>query len=49
MKNNSVIVWDLETIPDLEAFARMSDKVGLSVEQLEAELGDKFPRLPLQR
>lgn len=49
MTRSSVIVWDLETIPDLEAFARMSGNVGQAPEDLAKELGDGFLALPLHK
>src|SRR5262245_13907340 len=49
MNKSCVIVWDLETIPDLEAFARMTGNVGQSAEDLAEELGDGFPPLPLHK
>ncbi len=42
--NASVIVWDLETIPDLEGFAAAQGLVGKSDEEIRAALGDKFPK-----
>jgi 3'-5' exonuclease len=43
----SVIVWDLETVPDLAAAARMLDLVN-ATEAGEA-LGSGFPKHPLDR
>ena len=40
----SVIVWDLETIPDLEGYARANGLSGLSSEQVREDLGEKFPK-----
>jgi predicted PolB exonuclease-like 3'-5' exonuclease len=40
-----VIVWDLETVPDLAAFAAAKDLAGKSDEEVRAELGDDFPKL----
>src|SRR5262245_44518578 len=37
-----VVVCDLETIPDLDAFAELNDKGGCSQEELEKEIGYKF-------
>ena len=49
-----VIVWDLETVPDVAAFARMagtpaSAGVNSDLEPAEAEeqMGDRFQKLPL--
>ena len=42
----SVIVWDLETVPGLGGFAAANDLVGkLDVEVREA-IGEKFPKHP---
>lgn len=54
MSNNAtlagpiVLVWDLETVPDLAAVARIN---GREMTDAEAEefLGEKFPPLPLHR
>lgn len=42
--NASVIVWDLETIPDLRGFAAAQGLDGKSDEEIRAVLGDKFPK-----
>ena len=39
-----VIVWDIETIPDLKGFAAANGHVGKSDDEVRAELGDKFPK-----
>jgi hypothetical protein len=44
-----VIVWDLETVPDLEAVAAVSDRKGRSEAEVRDELGDKFPKLIFHR
>ena len=36
----NVIVWDIETIPDLKAFAAANGHVGKSDDDVRAELGD---------
>jgi predicted PolB exonuclease-like 3'-5' exonuclease len=41
---NNVIVWDIETIPDLKGFAAANGHVGKSDGEVRAELGDKFPK-----
>ena len=41
------IIWDLETVPDLAAFKRMSGTPDITDEEAEALLGDKFAKLPL--
>lgn len=42
--NPSVIVWDLETIPDLKGFAAAKGLEGKTDDEIRAELGDKFPK-----
>jgi hypothetical protein len=40
----SVIVWDLETVPDLGGFAAANDLVGKSDVDVREAIGDKFPK-----
>ena len=40
---NNVIVWDIETVPDLKGFAATNGHAGKSDDEVRAELGDKFP------
>jgi hypothetical protein len=40
----SVIVWDLETVPDLAGFAAANDLVGKRDADIRAALGNKFPK-----
>jgi predicted PolB exonuclease-like 3'-5' exonuclease len=40
----NVIVWDIETVPDLKGFAAANGHVGKTDEEVRAELGDKFPK-----
>jgi predicted PolB exonuclease-like 3'-5' exonuclease len=42
-------VWDLETVPDLEAAARVAGLVGAPDAEIRENLGDKFPKLPLHK
>jgi predicted PolB exonuclease-like 3'-5' exonuclease len=45
MRNmSSIIVWDIETVPDLRGFAAANGHVGKSDDEIRAELGDKFPK-----
>jgi predicted PolB exonuclease-like 3'-5' exonuclease len=39
-----VIVWDLETVPDLHGFAAANDLVGKTDEEIREAIGDKFPK-----
>jgi len=41
---DSVIVWDLETVPDLSGFAAANQLVGKSDDEVRGALGDKFPK-----
>jgi len=38
----SIIVWDLETMPDLGGFAAANDLVGKSDVEVREAIGDKF-------
>jgi 3'-5' exonuclease len=40
----SVIVWDLETVPDLGGFAAANDLVGKTDADIRAALGTRFPK-----
>ena len=40
----SVIVWDLETVPDLAGFAAANDLVGKSDAEIREAIGEKFPK-----
>jgi len=40
-----VIVWDIETIPDLRGFAAAKGLVGKRDDEVRAEMGEKFPKL----
>ena len=41
----SVLVWDIETVPDLHAVAAAKGLRGKSDDEVRAALGDKFPKL----
>lgn len=43
------IIWDLETIPDLDAFKRMNGTPDISDAEAEKLHGDKFAKLPLHQ
>jgi hypothetical protein len=49
MPEQSVIVWDLETIPDLAAAARMLDLPNATEAEAREALGDGFPKHPLHK
>ena len=49
MTPRHLIVWDLETIPDLAAAARIHSTEEANEEQAREVLGDKFPKLPLHK
>jgi predicted PolB exonuclease-like 3'-5' exonuclease len=40
----NVIVWDIETVPDLKGFAAANGHVGKSDDEIRAAMGDKFPK-----
>jgi predicted PolB exonuclease-like 3'-5' exonuclease len=42
--SSHVLVWDLETVPDLRAFAAANDLVGKSDDEISEAMGDKFPK-----
>lgn len=42
---NTVIVWDLETVPDLEGYARAHNLAGKSSDEIRSAIGDDFPKL----
>src|SRR5215470_16268449 len=39
-----VLVWDIETVPDIKGFAAANGHDGKSGEEVRAALGDKFPK-----
>ncbi len=39
-----VLVWDIETIPDISGFAAANDLLGKTAEEVRAAIGDKFPK-----
>jgi hypothetical protein len=47
MPEQTVIVWDLETIPDLAAAARMLDMVDEPEADVRCALGSGFPQTSL--
>jgi predicted PolB exonuclease-like 3'-5' exonuclease len=49
MSDQTAIVWDLETVVDLDAAARMLDMEGASHEDVRAALGAEFPKHPLHK
>jgi hypothetical protein len=40
----NVLVWDLETVPDLKGFAVANDLVGKTDVEIREAMGDKFPK-----
>src|ERR1700730_2113749 len=40
----NIIVWDIETVPDLRGFAAANGLIGKSDEEVRAALGEKFPK-----
>ena len=49
MPDQSVIVWDLETVPDLAAAARMLDLGNAPEAEVREALGAGFPKHPLHK
>lgn len=49
MSEQFVIVWDLETIPDLEAARRMLGLPNAPEAEVREALGSKFPKHPLHK
>jgi hypothetical protein len=41
---SSVIVWDIETVPDIKSFAAANGHDGKSDDEIRAAMGDKFPK-----
>ena len=39
-----ILIWDIETIPDLRGFAAANGHDGKSDDEIRAEMGDKFPK-----
>ena len=49
MAEQSVIAWDLETVPDLAAAARMLDLGDAPESKVREALGSGFPKHPLHK
>ena len=49
MPEQSIIVWDLETVPDLDAAARMLDMGDAPEADVRQALGSGFPKHPLHK
>ena len=45
MTSLSLIVWDLEAVPDLKGFAAANNNVEVSDEFISDEISDNFPKL----
>jgi predicted PolB exonuclease-like 3'-5' exonuclease len=45
----SVLVWDIETVPDLSALARVHGKVKMTPNEAREALGGQFPKLPVHQ
>jgi len=41
---SNLIVWDIETVPDIKGFAVANGRDGKSDHEIRAEMGDKFPK-----
>lgn len=42
---SSVMVWDLETVPDLAGYARANNLVDMTPPEIRLAMGDDFPKL----
>ena len=49
MTEQTVVVWDLETVPDLAAAARMLDLGAAPEAEVREALGSGFPKHPLHK
>jgi hypothetical protein len=49
MPEQTIIAWDLETVPDLSAAARMLDLGGATEAEARQALGEGFPKHPLHQ
>jgi predicted PolB exonuclease-like 3'-5' exonuclease len=49
MQDKVVIVWDLETVPDIDAARRMLDMERVPEDEVRAALGPGFPKHPLHK
>ena len=45
---SNLLVWDLETIPDIKGFAAANGHDGKSDEEIRTAIGDKFPKCTTQ-
>src|SRR5438876_9524503 len=41
---SSIIVWDIETVPDIKGFAAANGYDGRGADEIRAAMGDKFPK-----
>jgi predicted PolB exonuclease-like 3'-5' exonuclease len=41
---SNIVVWDIETVPDLKGFAAANGHVGKRDDEIRVELGEKFPK-----
>src|SRR5471030_533745 len=41
----TIMVWDIETIPDLEGYAKANNLISRSPDEIRAAMGDDFPKL----
>jgi 3'-5' exonuclease len=49
MREQTAIVWDLETVPDLQAAARMLGMEGAPDQDVREAMGSSFPKHPLHK
>jgi hypothetical protein len=41
---SNLIVWDIETVPDLKGFAAANGHDGAGDDEVHAAMGDRFPK-----
>jgi hypothetical protein len=41
---SNLIIWDIETVPDLKGFAAANGHDGRTDDEIRAAMGDKFPK-----
>jgi 3'-5' exonuclease len=42
---SDIMVWDIETVPDVDEYARANNLVGRPPQAVRASIGDDFPKL----
>jgi 3'-5' exonuclease len=42
---SNIMVWDIETVPDLQGYARANNFIGRTPQEIRSVMGDDFPKL----